>query len=387
MSKEKTLIVEGWRFLPHSYAVVNQWQLLALCRRPGLFVKVIDAPLYHPKWTPEEGLFEPDQERELRLLQLAQPREPADATLRIFARYDFSPSNSRRTAVFATCEFQMIPRRTLVDPAVHEQFARGRAPDAVEAVTPSHWSAEGFYRAGFPPDRVHIIPHGVDIKTFHPMPQLRREIRRDMGIGEDEFVFLSIGAMTANKGMDLLLRAFAEVIRKFPQSRLILKGVDPLYDSQTLLKRAMELVPVDAQERIVSRISYFGQSFSFREMAMLYQSADAYVAPYRAEGFSIPVLEAAACGVAVICTCGGPTDDFVTDSFARRIESRKLLTNVRGEDQWMLEPNLDHLISLMISAVENDVWRQTAVIAGPAHVRARYTWENVADLLTAKLLN
>ncbi len=29
----KTPIVEGWRFLPHSYAVVHQWQLLALKRR------------------------------------------------------------------------------------------------------------------------------------------------------------------------------------------------------------------------------------------------------------------------------------------------------------------------------------------------------------------
>jgi hypothetical protein len=30
---KKSLIVEGWRFLPHSYAIVNQWQLLALLRR------------------------------------------------------------------------------------------------------------------------------------------------------------------------------------------------------------------------------------------------------------------------------------------------------------------------------------------------------------------
>jgi hypothetical protein len=29
---KKSLIVEGWRFLPHSYAIVNQWQLLALLR-------------------------------------------------------------------------------------------------------------------------------------------------------------------------------------------------------------------------------------------------------------------------------------------------------------------------------------------------------------------
>ena len=53
----KSLIVEGWRFLPHSYAMVNQWQLLALMRR-NIRPKVVDLPFYRPSWRTQAGLLE-----------------------------------------------------------------------------------------------------------------------------------------------------------------------------------------------------------------------------------------------------------------------------------------------------------------------------------------
>ena len=44
---------------------------------------------------------------------------------------------------------------------------------------------------------------------------------------------------------------------------------------------------------------YTGGTYSCDKMADLYRAADVYAAPYRAEGFNLPVLEAAACGVPV----------------------------------------------------------------------------------------
>src|SRR5947209_12304465 len=83
----KRLIVEGWRFLPHSYAIVNQWQLLALLRR-NVALKVVDVPFHRPSWQAEPGLFEPTAERALRSIDVAQPGESADVTLRV--RYPFT---------------------------------------------------------------------------------------------------------------------------------------------------------------------------------------------------------------------------------------------------------------------------------------------------------
>src|SRR5258708_6242506 len=95
-----SLIVEGWRFLPHSYAIVNQWRLLSLSGRTDGALKVIDAPLYLPRWERQEGIFEPCSEQILKSIACAAPGENADLTLRISFPFDFAPSRSRRTAVF-----------------------------------------------------------------------------------------------------------------------------------------------------------------------------------------------------------------------------------------------------------------------------------------------
>ena len=101
----------------------------------------------------------------------------------------------------------------------------------------------------------------------------------------------------------------------------------------------------------------------------------------------MPVLEAAACGIPIICTRGGATDDFVTDAFAQRIESEKLTRQHKNEELSRLEPNVEHLIALMSSAIEDHSWRKQAAEAGPLHVRANYTWDCVVDMLVRKLFN
>ena len=383
----KSLIVEGWRFLGHSYAIVNQWQLLALSRRTDVAVKVIDLPFFARRWQTQEGLFEQQAEEALRSIQTASPNESADVTLRISFPYDFSPSRSGQTIVFGTSENQVIRRDQLPNMQAYEQLQRTPPPMDVKAITPSRWSAEGFYKAGFKAEQVLIVPHGVDIDTFHPMPNLRSHIRSKVPVADDEFVFLSVGAMTGNKGIDLLLFAFAQVLRKYPYARLVLKGMDTLYKSKELLLRNLETVSAQDQERVIERVIYFGKAFPHGKMAKLYQAADAYVSPYRAEGFNMPVLEAAACGIPIICTRGGATDDFVTDAFARRIESEKLSSRHKDQDISRVEPNVEHLIALMSAAIEDHSWRKQAAQAGPPHVRANYTWDRVADMLVEKLFH
>jgi glycosyltransferase involved in cell wall biosynthesis len=382
----KRLIVEGWRFLPHSYAIVNQWQLLALLRR-NIALKIVDMPFYRPSWKAQAGLFESAAEQALRSIEVAQPAESADVTLRVFYPFTFLPSRSRLTAVFATLEEQLIRKDHLSDWREHEQLLRRPPPANVKAVTPSQWSAEGFYRAGFDRDQVLVVPHGVDTATFRPMPEVRDEIRSGIPVLDGEFVFLSVGAMSGNKGIDLLLRGFAEVCRKFPYARLVLKGTDHLYDSKGLLLKGIRTLSAGDQQLVLARMTYIGDSLSHEAMAMLYQVADAYVSPYRAEGFNLPVLEAAACGIPIICTRGGPTDDFVTDDFARRIDSKTSVIAIDGRHASRLDPSLEHLIVLMTLAIEDGLWRQRAAEAGPRYVRATYTWDCAVDSLIRKLLN
>jgi len=376
------LIIEGWRSIPHSYAVVNQWQLIAMAKRDDVAARMVDIPFHRRSWKEQPGLFDPEAQAILDRVERAHPDDAADVTLRIFFPYDFEPSGSRVTAVFGTCEAQGILRRQLADFRAFDRLKRKPPPEEVRAVTPSTWSAEGFYRAGFRPEQVLVVPHGVDVATFQPRPQFRPAAREALGAAEHEFVFLSVGAMTGNKGIDLLLRAFAEVLQRHPAALLVLKGLDSVYDSKMFLAKSLGSLDASGRERVLARTRYFGGALSFREMAVLYQAADAYVSPYRAEGFNIPVLEAAACGLPVICTAGGATDDFVDHSFARRIDATKC--QFRGDDDQelaQLEPQIDHLVQLMTEAVDDSGWRSQAAAAGPRHVAAGFTWDHVVDRL------
>jgi glycosyltransferase involved in cell wall biosynthesis len=100
----------------------------------------------------------------------------------------------------------------------------------------------------------------------------------------------------------------------------------------------------------------------------------------------MPVLEAAACGLPIICTGGGSTDDFVTGKFARKIDSVETSRILDDQEFVGLRPNLDHLIALMCSTIEDASWRGQAGKEGPLHVQTHYSWDMVADRLVRELL-
>jgi hypothetical protein len=60
---------------------------------------------------------------------------------------------------------------------------------------------------------------------------------------------------------------------------------------------------------------------------------------------------------------------------------------LNDQDIWRLEPDLEHLIALMASAIEDSAWRKRAAEAGPLHASAYYTWDCVVDKLIGKLWN
>ena len=355
--------------------MVNQWTLLALRHRSDISVHVRDARFYRDDWTPLSGLYSKEEEDYLNSLPPA-PEGPCDAEFRICYPASYGDLIHRRTAVFGTSEYKVIKPGDLQSSA---DFQLARQRQDVLVVTPSRWSAEGFLRHGFPEERILVVPHGVDVARFHPDPDRRLALKEWLGV--QGFVFLSIGAMTGNKGMSFLLRAFAVVARQRPEVHLFLKGSDHIYPSGHMLNQLLEALTPAEQAAIQGRLTYHGTPLSMDDMASLYQAADAYVSPYRAEGFNMPVLEAAACGLPVICTRGGATDDFVEDTFAKRIESRTVSFDLDGLSAERLDPDFDHLVTHMLTVVDDAAWREAASTAAAEHVRRHYTWEQVTETL------
>jgi glycosyltransferase involved in cell wall biosynthesis len=137
---------------------------------------------------------------------------------------------------------------------------------------------------------------------------------------------------------------------------------------------------------VFPRLSYGGDTLTAAGMADLLRAGDCYVSPYLAEGFNLPVLEAAACGMPIICTEGGCTDDFTDPSFALHIRSRpvqlRFAANQMGDARM---PDLDHLIALMLDVSANQSIGREMGLRGAHHVARNFTWDAVTALLVKAL--
>ena len=287
-------------------------------------------PYVDAAWETKVSLFDRPNETLLRSIPSPAENQSADVTLRMYCPWDFAASSSAETWVFAATEWGIITPTVLQAIGVRS-IAQTPVNSEVKIITPSAWSKAGLIRSGVEADRIAVVPLGVDPHIYYPVSGDRRQLLRQSFGWSNYFIFLNIGGQTDRKGIRPLLKAFAAVVDKYPDARLVLKGSELLYPSRDEIAEACRVVLDDAERaRVLPRLIYTGSQLSFARIAELYQAADVYVSAYLAEGFNLPVLEAAACGLPVICTAGGPTDDFTRSDFALRIESKFTAVEIEG---------------------------------------------------------
>ena len=191
--------------------------------------------------------------------------------------------------------------------------------------------------------------------------------------------------MTWNKGIDKLIVAFSVINKKYSFAKLILKDQSNLYKitAKKLISDIKKKFPHLLTDKVLSNIIVISKNLTLKELSELYGSCDAYVSPYRAEGFNMPSLEAAACGIPIILTSGGSTDDYYHTSFASKIEGEKKTLN----GNWnYIEPNLESLVSNMSDLIEkrNTLLKKNKAIS---FIEKNFTWKLVGKKLSDLFIN
>jgi len=150
--------------------------------------------------------------------------------------------------------------------------------------------------------KLRMIPPGYDDTRFFAVGQTTRELLRRR-FGFQGKVVLSLGRLARNKGYDLLIRAFKEVLSREPDAKLHLAVGGEKLDSreELLLSEYRELV---ASLGLVDRVTFAG-FVPDAELADLYRAADAFVLSSRYEPFGMTAIEAMACGTPTIVTTHG----------------------------------------------------------------------------------
>ncbi len=185
----------------------------------------------------------------------------------------------------------------------------------------SEWIGQKAVEAGVDRDRLAVVPHGFDPRVF----------RVDGPAGElkAEFNFLFVGAAVARKGIDILLRAYAQAFAPDESVCLILKGhsADVFYRGQHMSDAIADFQSDPSKPALL----HIDARLTPNELAALYRAADVGVFPYRAEGFAIPILEAMACGLSCIVPRFGACLDYCTEDNAFFVEARRIRLPVRRD--------------------------------------------------------
>jgi glycosyltransferase involved in cell wall biosynthesis len=293
------ILVEGWREINHSYSLINQWQLLELKNYTNSLYHR-DTPFIIPNWNKLNNSSGLEQDRMKVIQNIPQPsiNDKFDVTYRISYPYNMTPVISGKLFVFGTSEFQ-----SLGDVYFEGKSKGNNFSNYGSIITPSNWSRIGFENAGFLKERIYVVPHGVDPATFNTNRDVKRKkFREALSIKESDFVLCSLGSMTQNKGIDLLLEAFAVLKEKHKNLKLILKDQSNLYNilGKDLLNHASQKISTKyLTQNFYDSIRLISDNLSLQQIHGLYCASDLYVSPYRAEGFGLPPLEAAASGTTI----------------------------------------------------------------------------------------
>jgi len=149
-------------------------------------------------------------------------------------------------------------------------------------------------QVGIPPNRIDVLPNGVDTDSFKPPSSAQREsTRAAMQFTDADLVVGTVGHLTPVKDHQLLLRAFAGVANQTKRWKLLVVGEGPLHEQ--LLQQAHKL-------GIHQLVRFTGRR---EDVPRLLGCMDLYVCSSRSEGMSNAVLEAMATGLPIIATNAG----------------------------------------------------------------------------------
>ncbi|WP_083941823.1 glycosyltransferase [Sanguibacter suarezii] len=155
---------------------------------------------------------------------------------------------------------------------------------------------------GADPDRIEVVPCGVDLDKFRlPVPGQSERVRPDDG----RFVALSVGRLVERKGIETIVRALVDT----PDVELVVAGGPPAADLDVDVEAA-RLRALAQELGVADRVRLVG-SLTQDEVRAAMHAADVVVCDPWYEPFGIVPIEAAACGRPVVGSAVGGLLDSV----------------------------------------------------------------------------
>ncbi len=216
---------------------------------------------------------------------------------------------------------------------------------------------------GADPERVRIVPLGVDHAYFAPGD--RAQARRSLGLPASGPLLLFVGRIQPLKGADVALRVLSELDRRTPKMRPTLVVVggpsgprgEESYDE---LVRLIDELGLAGRVRLVDPQPH-------EVISTYYRAADVCLVPSRSESFGLVALEAAACGTPVVASAVGGLTTLVDD----------------GATGFLVEGRDPAAFAAATAEILDDPALAASMARRCAARALGYSWREAADRLTA----
>lgn len=365
-AKHINLIWEGSQFVYHSLALINRELSLNLAKVDGIELSLVpfEPDKFHHSDDPR---FEELLKYDIRFKE--DVKDDVGKLPYLWVRHQWPPKNDPPQGA----------KWIIMQPWEYNCFLKeftDTFKNADEIWTPSTFSRDAFIRSGIDEDKIQVIPNGINPDIFKPNGD-----KYDLGT-EKKLKLLFVGGTIFRKGIDILLKSYTKMFTAKDDISLIIKdfGSNSFYKGQT----AKGIIDDIKKFRNSPEIIHIEDELTERELASLYRSCDILVSPYRGEGFNLPAIEAMACGLPLVITKGGASDDFVTDDIAWLIDSEQVSFGyILGkyeftEEAFILEPNEESLSLTLRAIYDNPNEINSAGLLASYYARKHHTWENAA---------
>lgn len=204
---------------------------------------------------------------------------------------------------------------------------------------------------GYPEDKIHIAYPAVDHDHYYR--KRSKEILKKFNIPENEKIILYVGSEQPRQNIPFLIKGFSKLKKMLPDAKLVKIG-NP--QQRGAREELLELVKKLNLQNDVIFVGYVEEE----ELPNFYNAADLFVYPCVYGGWSLPCLEAMACGTSVITS------------------NVSVLPEVVGDGGLTVDPyDVDGLAKAMYEVLTNDGLRADIIKKGLERAKM-FSWEKCA---------
>jgi phosphoheptose isomerase len=216
------------------------------------------------------------------------------------------------------------------------------------------------------PNRIQIIPCGFDAAEFWVINKIHA--RLTLGLCPDEYLILQLGRMVPRKGVDTVVRGFAELLkRRSLSARLLIVGGEAEIPDPQLTPEIGRLSAIAHELQVNTRVTFVGRK-GRDVLKYYYSAADVFVTTPWYEPFGITPIESMACGTPVIGSAVGGIKFTVKD----------------GETGYLIPPNdAQQLADRLLYLFEHPQLRNLFGRQSIRRCQEHFTWQKVTSAIAA----